>query len=520
MKRAELLPPTWEWVALGEIGIWRGGGTPSKAKAEFWEGGTIPWVSPKDMKSLVLRNAEDHINPSALAGSGAKLIPSDSVLVVTRSGILQHSLPVATTRVPVAVNQDLKAISPAPNIDPDYVRYALMRYADDILRECSKAGTTVSSIVTAKLQRFTIPLAPHEEQQRIVLDLEAHRSRLDAATTALNRIRANLKRYRASVLKAACEARLVPTEAELARREGRDFEAADVLLERILKERRAQWEDQELEELRAKGKEPNDDRWKRKYKEPEAPNTSGLRELPEGWAWATVHQLNQARRPVAYGVLQPGPHIQSGVPFIRVGDVDDGSVALEGLKHVGPEVAGRYPRTRLEGGEVLLTLVGTIGRTAVVPPELAGANTARAVGVIPLTPSVRPRWVELWFRNPAQIARLTAAAHEVARKTLNLEDVRSAPIALPPLAEQDRILSEVEAALSIVDDVAFQVDQAEHRAYRLRQSILKRAFEGRLVAQDPRDEPASALLERIQADRKAGDVRVGAGLERKGRAAT
>jgi type I restriction enzyme S subunit len=111
----------------------------------------------------------------------------------------------------------------------------------------------------------------------------ALRSRLDAATAALKRVQANLKRYRASVLKAACEGRLVPTEAELARKEGRDYKPADKLLQRILRERRARWEADTLAKLQASGKSPKDDHWKQKYKAPSAPDTANLPPLPEGW---------------------------------------------------------------------------------------------------------------------------------------------------------------------------------------------------------------------------------------------
>lgn len=160
MRNRKALPDSWEMVPLAEIGSWSGGGTPSRARREFWEGGTIPWVSPKDMKTGHIRDSEDHITCDAVAQSSAKLIPEGSVLLVTRSGILQHTLPVATNAVPVTINQDLKAITPADAIDPTYVRYALTRYAGEILRDCSKAGTTVASIVTRKLQQFRIPLAP------------------------------------------------------------------------------------------------------------------------------------------------------------------------------------------------------------------------------------------------------------------------------------------------------------------------------------------------------------------------
>ena len=127
---------------------------------------------------------------------------------------------------------------------------------------------------------------PSPEQRRIVAEIEKQFTRLDASVAALKRVQANLKRYRASVLKAACEGKLVPTEAELAQTEGRDYEPADQLLARILSERRARWESQEK-----RG---------RKYKEPAAPDTSNLPKLPEAWVWATV-LIQQVSHRIQYG---------------------------------------------------------------------------------------------------------------------------------------------------------------------------------------------------------------------------
>jgi type I restriction enzyme S subunit len=135
-------------------------------------------------------------------------------------------------------------------------------------------------------------LPPLPEQHRIVEAIESYFTRLDDAVATLERVRRNLKRYRASVLKAAVEGRLVPTEAELARAEGRDYEPASVLLERILTERRRRWEEAELAKMKAKGKEPKDDKWKAKYVKPVAPDTSALPVLPEGWCWTTIDQLH------------------------------------------------------------------------------------------------------------------------------------------------------------------------------------------------------------------------------------
>jgi type I restriction enzyme S subunit len=108
--------------------------------------------------------------------------------------------------------------------------------------------------------------------------------------------------------------------------------------------------------------------------------------------------------------------VDGGTPLVRVGDIGDGLVALQKLKRIAPEIAAQFSRTFLRGGEVLISLVGTIGRTAVAPDALAGANVARAIGVIPVSGSADPRWVEHWFRSPVQRATMESKAHEVARK--------------------------------------------------------------------------------------------------------
>ncbi|ORJ53701.1 restriction endonuclease subunit S [Geothermobacter hydrogeniphilus] len=490
LKRSEV-----PLVPLKDLGRWFGGGTPSKRVPAYWENGTIPWVSPKDMKVDYIKGAEDSITEKAVEESTTNLLPAGSVLVVTRSGILRHTFPVAVVDVPVTINQDLKALVPSEGIDPRYVVFALQAFNREILNECSKQGTTVNSIETKELLRFQIPLFAPEVQKHIVAEIEKQVSRLDKAVANLKRVKANLKRYKAAVLKAAVEGKLT----EEWRKQNPDIEPADKLLERILEERRAKWEEAELAKMEAKGKVPKNDKWKGKYKEPVAPDTDGLPDLPAGWVWTTVEQLNFANRPCAYGVLQPGDDVEDGIPFVRVGDIGDGRVDLSGLKRISPEIAAQYPRTKLAGGELLITLVGAIGRTALVPETLKGANVARAVGVVPIAEAVDVHWIEIWFRNPAKVAEMTSKSHEVARKTLNLEDVRAASVAIPPLSEQHRIVAEVERHLSIIAEAETQVEANLQRAEQLRQSILKQAFTGKLVPQNPNDEPAGVLLEQIRA---------------------
>ena len=198
---------------MNDLGLWFGGGTPSKANPRFWTGGSIPWVSPKDMKFDLITDAQDHITEDAVAQSATNLVEAGSVLIVVRSGILQHTLPVAVTQRQVALNQDLKAITPRENVRADYLALALKAFEGEILRTCTKTGTTVQSLELPVFLRFQIPVAPLTEQRRIVAEIEKQFTRLDAGIAAFKRVQANLKRYRAAVLKAACEGQLFPTNA-------------------------------------------------------------------------------------------------------------------------------------------------------------------------------------------------------------------------------------------------------------------------------------------------------------------
>lgn len=478
------LPEGWVWKTMGEISDVIGGGTPRTNVPEYYKGGNIPWITPADLSGYTnkyISHGSRFITERGLKNSSARLMPASTVLFTSRAPIGY----VTIAKNPISTNQGFKSFVLIDGILPDYIYWYLK--GNKNLAESLASGTTFLELSGAKAKQIPVPLAPLDQQKRIVAEIEKQFSRLDEAVAALKRIQANLKRYKASVLKAAVEGKLT----EQWRKEHPDVEPASELLKRILAERCKKWEQEYIKKyVGAHGHAPKDDLWKKKYKEPTPPDTTNLPILPKGWVWATVEQINN--RPCAYGVLQPGPDVSNGVPLVRVGDINDGRVEIANLKKISNKIADKYPRTNLRGDEVLITLVGAIGRTAVVPKSLAGANTARAVGVIPLTDLVNSRWVEIWFRNPSKIADMTSKAHEVARKTLNLEDVRVAPIVLPPEAEQSLIVDEVERLLSFVEEVEVAIDSNLKRADRLRQSILKQAFSGRLISQSQLRERASA----------------------------
>jgi len=423
------------------------------------------------MKVLRIAGAEDSITLDAVVGSATKLVPSESVLMVVRSGILAHTFPVAISSVPVTLNQDMKAITPRPGVSAEFLAYYLRSCGQRILRECSKSGTTVASVDIGALKAQWVPVPPLDEQHRIVAAIETHFSRLDVAVASLTRAKANVKRARASVLKAAVEGRLVPTEAELARAEGRDYEPASVLLQRILEERQAKWA-----ASGAKGK----------YKEPVAPVTDGLPEVPEGWVWGSMDAL--VREPLRNGRSAKPSLDGTGVRILTLTAVTTGHFTDANTKltvATSDQVAGLW----LEPGDLLIErsntpdLVGTAAlyrgqrNWAVYPDLLIRARTTLHADVEFLAAALRAPTLRQFFRDRAK--GISGSMPKISQDV-----IQAAPIPLPPFQEQHRIVAEVDRRLSVLDALDTTLDANLARCARLRQAILKRAFEGRLVFSD------------------------------------
>ena len=156
------------WIPLREFGVWSGGGTPSKSRADYWDEGNIPWITPKDMRSSKIQNSMMNVTDRAVRESNVKLIEAPSIALVVRSSILQHTFPVAQIDVDATFNQDMKVLV----VDPDrferrYIYYALSANGQEILRQTSKQGGSVNSLVVPQLMDFEIPVPEIDEQRRI-----------------------------------------------------------------------------------------------------------------------------------------------------------------------------------------------------------------------------------------------------------------------------------------------------------------------------------------------------------------
>lgn len=485
-----LVPNGWVQTTLGAAFKWDSGGTPKKGNPAYYDG-AIPWAIIGDLNDGLVSETAGLISELGLAESSAKWVEEGSILLAMYGSI--GKLGIAATRL--TTNQAIAFTKPKEG-PPKYLFYYLLHVKPELTHQAK--GGTQQNISQTVIKAFPLLLAPLPEQHRIVEAIESYFSRLDEAVATLERVQRNLERYRASVLKAAVEGRLVPTEAELARAEGRDYEPASVLLERILAERRRRWEQAELAKMKAKGKAPKNDKWKAKYQEPAAPVTSDLPELPEGWCWATWAQLAQ-RVTVGHVGKMKDQYRPKGIPFLRGQNVKPNRYEPKGLKYVDEEFHKRLRKSALEPGDLLVVRSGDVGTACVLPDHLSVANCSDLVVV--KQPAGRSRF-GAYYMNSLAKATVRDLQVGVALTHFNTKSAAALPVPVAPLAEQDRIVEVVERLLSMTDEAEATVAVDIARCARLRQSILKWAFEGKLADQDPDDEPASVLLERIRAERE------------------
>lgn len=157
------------------------------------------------------------------------------------------------------------------------------------------------------------------------------------------------------------------------------------------------------------------------------------------WDEVPLERLVEADRGISYGIVQPGTAVSDGVPIVRVSDIRNNRIAVGEPLKVSPSIEAAYSRTRLKGGELLVTLVGTVGEAAIVPDSLAGWNVARAVGVIPVRKEIGSYWVQLALQSPTIRHLIDSRLNTTVQATLNLRDLSQLPIVLPPPREREAI---------------------------------------------------------------------------------
>ncbi len=464
-------------------------GSPGIVKVSAVSWGSFNENESKTCPDEKLFNSRHQIYPGDLLMSRANTIELVGACVIV--GSVSKRLMLSDKILRIIAQDDLKA----------WILWYLRSKEGRAQIEDRATGNQLSmrNIGQASILEIAIPLAPDRERLSIVEAIESYLSRLDDAMTTLERVQRNLKRYRASVLKAAVEGRLVPTEAELARAEGREYEPASVLLERVLVERSRRWEEAELAKMEAKGKVLKNDKWKAKYVEPARPDTRELPELPESWCWASFSQLLLRLQTGPFGSsLHKTDYVTGGTPVINPQQLQGFGICPSEKVAVGPDTVARLSSFLLQDGDIVLGRRGEMGRCALVGTRESG--WLLGTGSLALKPieSINASFLLWVLRSPLSVATLEGKSVGTTMTNLNQEILYGLPMPLPPCHEQKRIVQEIERHFSLIENLEREVVTQLAKSSCLRQSILKWAFEGRLVDQDPNDEPAEVLLERIR----------------------
>ena len=347
----------------------------------------------------------------------------------------------------------------SPELDSRYL--AAFFQSPDYWRqiEGGKRGIGQPNVNGKVLGEIELPVPPLPLQKEIVAEIEKQLTRLDSGVAALRRVQANLKRYRAAVLKAACEGRLVPTEAELARAEARTYETGEQLLTRVLAHRRKNWN--------GRGK----------YKEPAAPDIANLPELTEGWAVASVDQLCGH---ITSGSRDWSQFYEKGNgTFILAQNVRPMCLDLTERQTVdAPKDDAETERTRVQREDVLVTIVGAkTGDVCRVPSDLDDHFVCQSVALLRPLASDTAKFIEMYLASKENgQEQWKRYMYGQGRPHLSFEKLKMTAIQLPPIAEQNRIVTDAERRLSVIEELEAAVTVNLRRANRLRQSILRRAF--------------------------------------------
>jgi type I restriction enzyme S subunit len=354
-------------------------------------------------------------------------------------------------------------------------------------------ATTVPSLRKSDLGALLVPVAPLNEQRRIVVRLEALQTCIRRAREALEAVPPLLGKLRQSILAAAFRGDLTKDW----RAKQKDLEPATEFLKRIRTARRQKWEATELAKLKSKGKPPTDDKWKTRYREPEPVEATALPELPDGWCWASLDELAHVGTGATPKRGEERYYQDGTIAWVTSGALNDNAVT-EATELVTEHAVAETNLTLYPVGTLLLAMYGE-GKTRGMVSELRiEATTNQAIAAICMS-GLASRLKDLvklaLWQNYAQIR---SASMGGVQPNLNLEKVRRLAIPLCPLEEAGVLQGAVDAALTRVNALSATAETQRGSFDVLERALLAKAFRGELVPQDPNDEPAEAMLARAR----------------------
>jgi len=498
MSQFDELPEGWEEVRIEEIAQKVGSGATPRGGSKAYKKTGIPLIRSMNVHFDGLHEEGivylDENQAEELKNVEVKT--DDVLLNITGASIGR------VTQAPVKVdgarvNQHVCIIRPTENFNSAFLAKYLTSPKVQRVITAEEYGMTRQALTKQMILDFEIPLPPLNEQRRIVEKIEALTARSRKAREALEAIPNLLDQFRQSVLAAAFRGDLTADWRE----QNPDVEPAEVLLERIRVERRQRWEEAELERMRAKGKEPRDNSWREKYQDSQRFDGSTSYKVPSTWTLAYVNEFADVGTGATPRKGEVKYYENGSIPWITSGALNDlfvynseENITSLAVKETNAKI---FPINTL-----LMAMYGegkTRGKVSELMIEAATNQACAAILMSGLSTKIRPI-VKLFFQKNYEDFRSLASGG--VQPNLNLSMIKSTVVPLPPLPEQQIIIQIVSNCMSALDVVLKNYLDNLDSLDQLDQSILAKAFRGELVPQDPNDEPAAVLLERIRAERE------------------
>lgn len=472
------LPPGWVWTKLGNTISMIRGVTYKKddAQTNFTEG-YLPILRATNIQDGHLVTDENLVYVPVRFVSPVQLLQIDDIVICMSSG--SNHLVGKTARLDHPWKGSFGAFCAVArvneSINPKYCGY-FMESPDywNAVRSAS-SGVNINNLRSGDIEQISFPLPPLPEQERIVEAIEAQLSRIEAGVASVRNAQNALRRYKASVLNAACTGQLLPQDPT--------DEPAALLLERILAERRERWEAEQREKYAAQGK-PLPKNWQDKYPAPAAPNTSDLPDLPEGWVWGSVEQLTDMMSGPAF---KANEYVEKGVRLFQIANVGFGQTIWENLTYLPEDYIEKYPHLVLRPRDIVLALNRPILNGQIKVALLSTLDTPailyQRVGRFLLYNEQIRDYFFVFLQSSLFKSIIEQGLQGVDQPFIVKGRLIRIAIPIPPLPEQTRIVAEVERRLSVVAALEQTIAATLQRAARLRQSVLRKAFRGELVAE-------------------------------------
>ncbi|MEA7542332.1 restriction endonuclease subunit S, partial [Salmonella enterica subsp. enterica serovar Montevideo] len=473
------LPVGWEWVTFSHLGHFFGGKTPSKMKDEYW-GGTIPWVTPKDMKTNLIVDSEDKVTPLAIEDGLTKVSPG-SILFVARSGILRRIFPVAITSIECTVNQDLKVLSPFLSEISYYIRLMMNGFERYIVENLTKTGTTVESLLFDDFISHPFMIPPFAEQNRILstvkklmslcdqleqhslTSLDAHQQLVETLLTTLTdsqnadalaenwaRIsehfdtlfttEASIDALKQTILQLAVMGKLVPQDP--------NDEPASELLKRIAQE---------------KAQLVKDGKIKKQKPLPPISDKEKPFEVPEGWEWCKfglISEFINGDRGSNYP--NKNEYVVHGIPWINTGHIEkNGTLSITDMNFITEKKFNELRSGKIQSGDLVYCLRGaTFGKTAFVKPYESGAIASSLMIIRPFIREMG-EYIYNYLISPFGRSQIFRFDNGSAQPNLSANSVMLYAFACPPLQEQFRIHKKITELFHICDNLKLQTQSAQ-----------------------------------------------------------